>query len=160
WPERIINEFSIRGVLLSPDLKLTGQIDKIEFLTASESAVNVVDYKTGKPKSRREILGQNKNASGDYGRQLVFYKLLLDRYAGGKYRVMTGELDFIEPDEKGEYRKEKFELDDAMVQDLIKTIERVAGEIRSLKFLNQGCREASCEACLLWRLMGEKLSSR
>ena len=158
WPEAIINEFRIPGVFLKPELRLSGQIDKIEFLSAGGWEVNVVDYKTGQPKSRREILGQNKNATGDYWRQLVFYRLLLDHYDRGKYRAVSGELDFIEPNAKGDYKKEKFELTDTAVAELKELIEKTADEIRTFKFFNCGCDRPSCEACTLWHLMGRKLS--
>ena len=157
WSRSIINEFRIRGALLEPELKLTGQIDKLEWLTAASQEIKVVDYKTGRPKTRREILGHNKNSSGDYYRQLVFYKLLLDNYERGRYRVVSGEIDFIEPSNRGDYKKERFELTDVAVRELKELIEKVAAEIRSLKFLNQGCGKAGCEACTLWRLMGGKL---
>ncbi|MBI2100689.1 MAG: ATP-dependent helicase [Candidatus Vogelbacteria bacterium] len=156
WPQAIINEFRVRGVLLKPELKLTGQIDKLEWLTVGGREIKVVDYKTGRPKTRREILGLNKNSTGDYYRQLVFYKLLLDRYERGKYQTVSGELDFIEPDERGEYRRETFELTAMAVEKLQELILRSADEIRSLKFLNQGCGKTNCEACTLWRMMGRK----
>ena len=67
------------------------------------------------------------------------------------------EIDFIEPSNRGDYKKERFELTDVAVRELKELIEKVAAEIRSLKFLNQGCGKAGCEACTLWRLMGGKL---
>ncbi len=160
WSRAIINEFRLRGVLLKPELKLTGQIDKIEWLTPGGREANVVDYKTGRSKSRNEILGKNKNATGDYYRQLVFYKLLLDNYDQGKYCVTSGEIDFIEPTDRGDYKKERFELTDAAVGELKALIEKVTDEIRSLKFFNHGCGQAGCEACTLWRMMGSKLGHR
>ena len=83
WPRNILNEFKIRGVLFklefknAPEIRLTGNLDKIEILN-TKGECNVVDYKTGKPRSRGEILGKTKNSNGDYKRQLVFYNLLLD----------------------------------------------------------------------------------
>ncbi|MBI2097362.1 MAG: ATP-dependent helicase [Candidatus Vogelbacteria bacterium] len=156
WPREIINEFRIRGVQLTPELKLTGQIDKIEFVTPGGREVKVVDYKTGRPKSRREILGLNKNSTGDYYRQLVFYKLLLDNYDRGKYRVTSGEIDFIEPTDRGDYKKESFELADAAVGELKMLIEKTADEIRSLKFFSRGCGRPGCESCVLWRMAGNR----
>ncbi|MEK7208917.1 MAG: ATP-dependent DNA helicase [Patescibacteria group bacterium] len=156
WPRAVINEFKVRGVFLKPDLRLTGQIDKIEFLSTGGREVKVVDYKTGQPKSRREILGQNKNSTGDYWRQLVFYRLLLDNYDRGKYRAVSSELDFIEPNPKGEYKKERFELTDDAVAELKELVEKTVAEIRAFKFFHRGCARPSCEACTLWRLMGRK----
>jgi len=157
WSRFILNEFRVRGVLVSPNLRLTGQIDKIEFVTPDSHRVNVVDYKTGRPKSRREILGLNKNATGDYYRQLIFYKLLLELYDSKRFEVVTGEIDFIEPTADGKYKKEKFELDREAVADLRETIVQSVAEITSFKFFNRGCGKEDCEACTLWRLMGQRL---
>ncbi len=154
WPRRIVNEFRINGVVLGSVIKLTGQIDKLEFLSADRREVNVVDYKTGRVKSRNEILGKNKQATGDYYRQLVFYKLLLELYPRERYRVTSGEIDFIEPNERGGYKKERFELGDEAVKQLKEQITGVAEEIVSLKFLKRGCGHANCESCQLWRMTG------
>ncbi len=43
---------------------------------------------------------------GDYWRQAVFYKLLVDRSPNG-WQVISTEFDFIEPDNKKNYKKEK-----------------------------------------------------
>jgi DNA helicase-2/ATP-dependent DNA helicase PcrA len=67
-------------------------LDKLEFIDGD--IVNVVDYKTGKPKTRNELMGETKNANGDYYRQLVFYKLLLKYWNDGKYNMQSGIIDF------------------------------------------------------------------
>ena len=83
---------------------------KIEFL---EIGVNVVDYKTGLPEKGIQKLNppNDKNPNGgDYWRQLVFYKILLDSYQLKKWNMVSGEIDFLLKDEKNEdalqaYRK-------------------------------------------------------
>ena len=161
-------EFNIRGVEFSPKVVLTGKLDKIEFL-GSGNSVNVVDYKTGVPKSRNAILGKTKtetaptlrlyvggrgsdrSVGGDYWRQLVFYKILLDRQ--GKYRMASAELDFVEPTKAGQYRKEKFEVSDADVKELEELIRTVTAEILSLGFWQKRCDDAKCEYCKLKEMM-------
>ncbi|HEB13741.1 MAG TPA: ATP-dependent helicase, partial [candidate division CPR3 bacterium] len=90
----VLNELSIQDVVLD-DIRLTGKLDKVEL--GEDKEVNVVDYKTGRVRSRNEIEGKTKTSTGDYKRQLVFYKLLLDNHKKGKYIMKTGELDFVEP---------------------------------------------------------------
>jgi DNA helicase-2/ATP-dependent DNA helicase PcrA len=148
WPRNVRTEFEIYGIELSPDVRLTGKLDKIEFLE-DDRAVNVVDYKTGTPKSRGEIEGKTKSSNGDIKRQLIFYKLLLDRYDGGRYRMASGEIDFIEPDKGGKYHREFFEVTDEEVVGLEKEILRVADEIIHLKFWDSRCGEKGCEFCEL-----------
>lgn len=152
WNKDILTEFAIRGIVLSPELMINGKLDKIELLSGGR--VQVVDYKTGKPKTRNEIEGKTKNSNGDYKRQLVFYKLLLDNYGGGKYQMEFGMIDFIEPDEKGRYKKEVFEITDSDVKTLREQIDQVADDILNLKFWNTYCGERACEFCRLRRLMG------
>ena len=158
WPRAIMNEFKIGGVFLEIkhdgkkiDLLIKGNLDKIELL--SDSQVNVVDYKTGKPRTRNEILGKTKSSDGDYSRQIVFYRLLLDNFALSKYRMVSGETDFIEPDDRGKYRREKFEVSDREIEELKKTIAQTASEILSLSFFGTTCDDKNCEYCKLGALV-------
>jgi len=156
WTRNVLNEFKIKGALFpvkmstsDVDIPLTGVLDKMEFLNDHE--VNVVDYKTGKPKSRNAII------KAGYYRQLVFYKLLLDLYSLGgkaaKYEMVSGEIDFVEPDERGKYRKEKFEVNDADLVELKETIARVTHEILNLSFWSTHCEDKKCEFCVLRKMM-------
>lgn len=155
WMNEVLSEFAISGVELPiraiddiHNIRLTGALDKVEVLNG-KNEVNVVDYKTGRSKSRGELEGTTKDASGNYRRQLVFYSLLLSLYKKGKYKMKTGEIDFIEPDERGKYHKEQFAIGQKEVADLKKEIERVSGEILNLKFWDQKCDDKSCEYCIL-----------
>lgn len=147
----VLNEFYIRGVHLENEIKLSGVIDKIEF-TDGGGFVNVVDYKTGKPKTRNNILGKTKDSNGDYYRQLVFYKLILELFDNERFSVGSGEISFIEADKKGVWKNESFNISDKEVVELEKTIKVVAEEILSLKFWNKYCDNKKCEHCKLRKL--------
>ena len=79
WSPSAMNEVRIEGVHAS-GVKIRGNLDRVEFLengnTEQETPVRVIDYKTGKPKTRNEIEGNTKTSDGNYKRQLTFYKLL------------------------------------------------------------------------------------
>ncbi|MBI2100388.1 MAG: ATP-dependent helicase [Candidatus Vogelbacteria bacterium] len=152
WPDNIINEFSIHGIVLTSEIKLKGKIDKLE-IAQDGREVRVVDYKTGKPKTRNDIMGLTKSSDGNYHRQLVFYKLLLDQ---GKYNVVSGLIDFIEPDEKGRYHQEEFALTDDEVNNLKELVLETANNILNLKFFTTGCGKKDCEYCRL-RAMTRKV---
>lgn len=152
WRMNTLTEFAINGIMLTPDIRLTGKIDKIEFVGAGNE-VNVVDYKTGKQKSRNEIEGNTQNSDGNIKRQLVFYKLLLDRYEDGKYRMISGDIDFIEPNEKEIYRKEMFEVVPEELEALEAEITRVGREILEGLFWEKRCTDPKCEYCTLRNLM-------
>lgn len=149
-------EFDIRGVMLGDDIRLTGKIDKIEFVGEGGGAVNVVDYKTGRPRSKGEIEGKTKNSLGNIKRQLVFYKLLLDAYKEGKYKMVSGEIDFVEPDEKERYHRELFEIDDSEVRELSGIIKKTADEILRLSFWNKTCGDEKCGFCGLRKMVNPK----
>jgi DNA helicase-2/ATP-dependent DNA helicase PcrA len=151
WRKNVLSEFRIDGIELAPDIRLNGSIDKMEILDSSNS-VNVVDYKTGRPKSRAMIAGDTASSEGDYKRQLVFYNLLLNRYLDGKFTMVSGEVDFVEPD-KGKYKKEKFQITPAEIKDLEKEILRVADEILNLKFWDSKCDDKECRYCGLRGMM-------
>lgn len=150
WDARVSTEFRINGVLLE-GVKLTGVLDKLEYI--DNTIVEVVDYKTAKPKTRNELLGKTKSANGNYYRQLVFYKLLLEEWKEGFLSMQRGTIDFVEPDEKGIYHRESFEIDSTEVAELRALIATVSEEIQSLSFWNKKCDDATCEYCALRSLM-------
>ena len=103
-------------------IKLTGKIDKIEILDPVAKTVNVVDYKTGNPASKRSAL----KAGTDYHRQIVFYQLLCDlalKEGTFKYRMISGELDFVQQDNAGEFYKDKIIVRNEDIENLRQEIE-------------------------------------
>jgi len=153
WNPHTLNEFRI-SVLIPVELtgvthiRLRGDIDKVE-VAENEREVNVVDYKTGKPKSRNHIIGATKTSNGDYKRQLVFYKLLLEIYDDGRYEMLSGDIDFIEPDDKGKYHKEHFEILPEETDELKTLIQKTSEEIMNLSFWDSRCENKDCQYCKL-----------
>lgn len=147
FPREIWNEVGIRGIPFQvgkTEILLNGTLDKVEL---QSGGVNVVDYKTGRPKSRNEILGKTKGADGNYVRQLIFYKLLLDRYK--KWRMQTGTIDFIEPDARGTLRREIFPIGEREAAELAKVVTDTSRRILDLSFWNARCADPQCEWCRL-----------
>ncbi len=144
WPRRILTEFGVAGIPFA-NIHLCGNLDKIE-LNADET-VSVIDYKTRAPQSRNEIEGKTKNSNGNYKRQLVFYKLLLDGHEGRSFKMKNGVIDFIEPNSKGDYRRESFEITSEDTKNLKETLARVVREIYNLEFWDKTCDDSKCEFC-------------
>ncbi len=159
-----LNEYEITGVFLPLDAKakllLRGTLDKME--RNPDGTITVVDYKTGKPKRRAEILGGTKSSEGNMKRQLDFYKLLLQGLTAGSSRfnlksgkrlnlgeMTTGVIDFVEPDAKGGYHREAFEITDADVAALVAEVRRVGNEIYDFAFWDKTCGDRKCEWCRL-----------
>lgn len=161
WQGNVLTEYAISDIMMTPEIRLTGKIDKMEFIGAG-NRVNVVDYKTGKPKSRNQIEGVKKEADdetegeaqtegGSIKRQLVFYRILLDRQ--GKYDMATAQIDFIEPMQSGNYKTELFEILPEEVAALETEIMRVGTEILEGAFWEKRCADQECEYCKLRNLM-------
>ncbi len=147
WKSNFLLEYGINGVELGK-ITLTGKLDKIDILEGNR--VNVTDYKTGKPKSRNEIEGLTKNSNGNYKRQLVFYNLLLNNT---KFKMQSGMIDFVEPNDKGIYKREIFEITKEEVEDLKEQIKVVADEILNLSFWDKTCDNVDCPYCKLRKMM-------
>jgi len=153
WDKDYFTEFNISGVELAPGVLIKGRIDRMEVLGFSND-VNVTDFKTGKVKSENEIRGKTKNSNGNIMRQLLFYKLLLDEYKGGKYKMVSADIDFIEPDNSGKCRNYKFAIDKEEAEALKEEIKRVADEIKSLSFWDKRCGDDECPYCKLRENIG------
>ena len=158
WNANVLTEERFTAEL-APDIVINGKIDKIEKLDGG-NAVTVVDYKTGKIRSRGAMEGDSEDEStGMYKRQLVFYKLLLDR--DERFVMRSSEIDFVEPDRHGKFKKEPFIITDTEVAELETTITRVAREILDLVFWDTGaCGDPRCTGCALRSLgVGEATPS-
>ncbi len=106
------------------EIMLTGIIDKME--VRPDGAMRVVDYKTGKPWSKK-----TKEDKAGLERQIVFYKLLLDSYknqdGGQKYLMEEGVLDFVEPATKAApYEREFFVVSPEQIENLKREINECA----------------------------------
>jgi len=157
WGNKTKNEYRVdTTVTLSleelPELRVRGDLDKIEFL---KDGVMVVDYKTGNPKTRNHILGNTKaKGSGNYFRQLAFYKMLLDRE--GKYTMKSGMIDFIQPKDNGTFTFEVFDITPQDVDTLMTEIVTMVKEVLGMSFWDMRCdahKKNECEYCQLRDMM-------
>ena len=105
WNKIVALESNIKNVVVN-GVPLKGKLDKLEF---NGKEVNVVDYKTGNPDNAKDKLkapNPDIENGGDYWRQAVFYKILLDNH-NRDWKAVSSEFDFIEPNNKKEYQKDK-----------------------------------------------------
>lgn len=138
--ERTISRVAVKGV------PIKGKMDKLEFTGLS---VNVVDYKTGNPDNAKDKLKppSDKNPKGgDYWRQAVFYKILIDNYEQKNWEVISTEFDFIEPDKRKEYQRKKLVI---TPEDITTVTEQITGtwqKIQAHDFYT-GCGKDDCHWC-------------
>jgi len=138
--ERNIRNIVFRGV------PLKGKLDKLEF---DGKSVNVVDYKTGDPdKALAKLKGPDAKQplGGDYWRQAVFYKILVDQFEGRGWTAVSTEFDFVEPDKKKQYRQEKIVITPDDLQQVGDQIIMVWEKIQAREFYT-GCGKADCHWC-------------
>lgn len=126
------------------DIPIHGKLDAI---VDNGHEVLVFDYKTREAMSINAIRGETKNSNGNYFRQLVFYKILLDGDLRFRSRKVIPSLVFVIPDPKGRCPTitlpiEKKDID--IVKDNIKTL---VDSVWSGKILNSKCDDPKCEWC-------------
>lgn len=141
---------------------INGKLDKLEF---DGKQVTVVDYKTGKyenarkklygpkPEKVAEKLANNITPEheeihgGDYWRQAVFYKILMDSSTQNSWNMVAAIFDFVEPDPKtNNYYQSKIELNAADIEWVGNQIVTAYHGIKAKQFEN-GCGKEDCEWC-------------
>ena len=145
WNKIVAVERNIRNVIVR-GVPLKGKLDKLEFYGKE---VNVVDYKTGDVDKAKEKLappGDKDPNGGDYWRQAVFYKLLVDGYEHKDWKVVSTEFDFVEPDKKKEYRKMKVMIDAEDTTTVTQQIVQTWQKIQNREFYT-GCGQPDCHWC-------------
>ncbi|HEX6181332.1 MAG TPA: PD-(D/E)XK nuclease family protein, partial [Chitinophagaceae bacterium] len=144
WNKIVVIEMNLRNVVVQ-GVPLKGKLDKLEF---DGKNVNVVDYKTGNPDNARPKLqrpsAQDPNG-GDYWRQAAFYKILADNNSSG-WQIVTTEFDFVEPDKKKIYRKEKIVVTPSDIEAVTQQIVTVWQKIQNRDFYT-GCGKEECHWC-------------
>ena len=145
WKKIVSVELNIRGVVIN-GVPIRGKIDKLEF---DGRQVNVVDYKSGD--IEKGLIKMNPPCEtdpngGDYWRQAVFYKILVDNYTQKSWQVVSTEFDFIEPDKTKVYRKEKINIRPEDMETVKQQLTAVWAKIQAREFYT-GCNKEHCHWC-------------
>jgi DNA helicase-2/ATP-dependent DNA helicase PcrA len=161
WNRNVVIEKSYRNVQVD-GIPLSGKLDKIE---TDGKTLNVVDYKTGQyekarpkfarpsPEKAAMSLAENREPrfedqhGGDYWRQAVFYRILVDTEVPRKHEEVTVEFDFVEPDRQAKtFAREKVIVTDEDVK-IVRGQMRYAWDgIRNGQF-EKGCGKEDCDWC-------------
>jgi DNA helicase-2/ATP-dependent DNA helicase PcrA len=150
--ERKISHTQVRGI------PINGKVDKAEF---TGKQANVVDYKTGqysksknkfsppgyKPPQAKDLKEHEFAHGGDYWRQAVFYKLLIENDPSRDWKVASVEFDFLEPERySGEFFKQRVDITPEHERIVADQIEQAYHGIMNLEFSN-GCKDKWCKWC-------------
>ncbi|MEO7530900.1 MAG: ATP-dependent DNA helicase [Sediminibacterium sp.] len=144
WNKTVSIERNIRNVYVQ-DVPLNGKLDKLEF---NGKLVNVVDYKTGSYDNAKKKLvppGEKEPNGGDYWRQAVFYKILLDNDKGNDWQAISTAFEFVEPVNE-EYKTETILVTPEDITTVTHQIKTVWQHIQNREF-NIGCAKPTCEWC-------------
>ncbi len=144
WEKVTATEYAIKNVEVN-GVPIKGVIDKLEF---KGRQANVVDYKTGSydhAKAKFVEPNEKNPLGGDYWRQGVFYKILVDSDARRDWEVVSTEFDFIEP-VKNEYMKHQIYITPEAYDFVKAQIEETYRKIKNMEF-TQGCGKADCTWC-------------
>ncbi|QEH40240.1 ATP-dependent DNA helicase [Chitinophaga sp. XS-30] len=148
WNTVVSIERNIRNVVVN-GVPVKGKIDKLEF---NGKEVNVVDYKTGDfEKAKKDLRkfdrpNERNPDGGDYWRQGVFYKILLDNYKQKDWQVVSTEFDFIEPNRQKEYFREKITITAEDTTTVTQQITDTWAKIQNKDFYT-GCGKEDCRWC-------------
>ncbi len=128
---------------------IKGVLDKVEVF---KDSINVVDYKTGnafKQDTSNKLKGPTANNvhGGDYWRQIVFYKLLLDSDKKHNWNMISGEMDFVEPKRNTEeFKKVKIVVSPTDMEIVGEQIVQSWEKIQEHKF-DTLCEDEKCYWC-------------
>jgi DNA helicase II / ATP-dependent DNA helicase PcrA len=128
------------------NIPIKGMIDKIE---SFKDSVHVIDYKTGKPAYAKKLVLPPKkedDPGGDYWRQLIFYKILLDNDPKTRLTTHEGSVFFIEPEDDGTFYKHKIIFNPAEMKIVENQLIEVYNKIKNHEF-STGCGESNCAWC-------------
>ncbi len=146
WRKKVELEKNFKNVEYK-GVPLTGTIDKIEYI--DKTNVHLVDYKTSnyQSKSTKEPSKRNKYG-GDYWRQVVFYKILLESYRNNQLKVVSGEVDYLEPETIVDdvFHQKTINIDIENVELVGELIETTYEKIIKHDFYT-GCGKKDCQWC-------------
>ncbi len=145
-PERNLNNIVFRQV------PLRGKLDRIEF---EGNVARVFDYKTGKfgkEKFARPKVDADESDTfdarfgGDYWRQAVFYKILVD-HDNNNWVAQRSVFEFVEPEKNDtDFKTVPVDVSSDDVDLVGKQIEDTWKGIQALEF-DRGCQEKYCRWC-------------
>jgi DNA helicase-2/ATP-dependent DNA helicase PcrA len=144
WNKIVVVEKPMRNIIFK-GIPLNGKLDKLEF---NGKQVSVVDYKTGNydnAKKKLVLPNEKEPNGGDYWRQAVFYKILIDNDRSNDWEVTSTIFEFVEP-VADEYKVEKIVIQEEDITTVAQQIVTTWQKIQNKQF-NIGCGKKDCEWC-------------
>ncbi|HMN33447.1 MAG TPA: ATP-dependent DNA helicase [Chitinophagaceae bacterium] len=159
WHKAVSVELNLKAKYNQIPLK--GFVDKIEYYDGNR--VELIDYKTGstntdyfKKSMSSKDEDQKDNKGGNYWRQAMFYKILIDKDPTRHWDVSCARYEFLEPDPKTNqlpqpvifsYKKEQIEQVETQIKE-------VWEKIQNHDFYT-GCEKENCNYCNMAKMLGD-----
>jgi DNA helicase-2/ATP-dependent DNA helicase PcrA len=162
--DRFINEWQLnseiewrpQATVEVDGIPIVGFLDRLDF---DGNACNIVDYKSGNPDKAEKVKknfvagGQavrgkdTLTKGGDYWRQGVFYKLIIDNCKEVNWDVTSAEFIYLEPSKRtGEIYSQKVYIRDEDLAFVTQQLREAYDGIQAHEF-SQGCGEQFCDWC-------------
>jgi len=124
---------------------ISGKLDRINIY---DNHISVTDYKTGRydAKKLKPPAGGDDDLGGDYWRQIMFYRLLLDGDKKHNWVMTKGVMDFIEKGKDDKYKKGEFEIASFETEMVGGQLVQAYQDIKNHLF-TPGCGEDTCKWC-------------
>jgi len=123
---------------------ISGKLDQV---AVYDDHLEVIDYKTGRYDSAKlkGPIGE-EDPGGDYWRQIVFYKLLLNGDDRLKQPMRKGVMDFVEAQKDGRFQRREFTVEGFEVDIVGDQLKSVYDKIKNHEF-DKGCGDEQCKWC-------------
>lgn len=147
-PDRFATEVKIDQTEYK-GIPIKGVLDRVDVY---KDYVIVTDYKTGngfkyQTKAKLYAPSDKNPLGGDYWRQIVFYKMLLDNDTKHNWNMTTGVMDFIEPESKTDnFIQQKIVVSPTDLDFVGDQIVDVWHKIQKHEF-DHGCGDENCYWC-------------
>jgi DNA helicase-2/ATP-dependent DNA helicase PcrA len=141
WMETSL-DVSYEGKSIS--VRLHGKLDAV---VLGADKASVFDYKTRTAMSPAAIKGETKGSTGDYFRQLIFYKLLLQSNGLYKGKVIEPSLVFVKPDDKGRCPTITLPVEQTDVERVKGEVQKLVESVWSGDLIKEVCEDDACEWC-------------
>lgn len=137
-----VSRYSLDGV------PVTGKIDLIAI---EDDGCKVIDYKTGDPDRSSGIYTAAPNEKepngGDYWRQMLFYKLILENYPDKQWTIKEGMFDYVEKGRKSnEYKRITIPFIGQQEEIVRQQMKQAYTSIMNHEF-DKGCGKEDCNWC-------------
>jgi DNA helicase II / ATP-dependent DNA helicase PcrA len=128
------------------EIRLHGKLDA---MIESENKILVYDYKTREAMSVNAIKGETANSDGNYFRQLVFYKILLESPSTSlrASKMIEPALVFVKPDKAGRCPTISLPIGKDDTDRVKKEISSLLESVWSGAFLASTCSDKTCQYC-------------